>query len=135
MATRVSTYPAILTDYTNAEEATLATSLSGQSAGSSVIYNTDIGSARIWNGSAFESIQSTPTTLGSALQYLRVNAGGTALEYATLTGALPDLVITKYAPELDQTITAGYSAYYSGYYEIADTKFLEIGEGSTLEIG
>jgi hypothetical protein len=50
-------------------------------------------------------------------------------------GSSTDLVITKYAPALDQTITAGYSAYYSGYYEIADTKFLEIGNGSTLEIG
>jgi hypothetical protein len=50
-------------------------------------------------------------------------------------GSSPDLVITKYKPALDQTITAGYSAYYSGYYEIADTKFLEIGNGSTLEIG
>ena len=50
-------------------------------------------------------------------------------------GSSPDLVITKYAPALDQTITDGYSAYYSGYYEIADTKFLEIGNGSTLEIG
>lgn len=50
-------------------------------------------------------------------------------------GSSPDLVITKYAPALDQTITAGYSAYYSGHYEIADTKFLEIGNGSTLEIG
>lgn len=50
-------------------------------------------------------------------------------------GSSPDLVITKYVPALDQTITAGYSAYYSGYYEIADTKFLEIGNGSTLEIG
>lgn len=50
-------------------------------------------------------------------------------------GSSPDLVITKYKPNLDQTITAGYSAYYSGYYEIADTKFLEIGNGSTLEIG
>jgi hypothetical protein len=50
-------------------------------------------------------------------------------------GSSPDLVITKYEPALDQTITDGYSAYYSGYYEIADTKFLEIGNGSTLEIG
>ena len=50
-------------------------------------------------------------------------------------GSSPDLVITKYAPALDQTITGGYSAYCSGYYEIADTKFLEIGDGSTLEIG
>lgn len=52
-----------------------------------------------------------------------------------VSSALPDLIITKYAPATDQTITAGYSAYYSGYYEIADTKYLEIGEGSTLEIG
>jgi hypothetical protein len=51
------------------------------------------------------------------------------------SGSSPDLVITKYAPALDQTITEGYSAYYSGYYEIADTKYLEIGNGSTLEIG
>jgi len=52
-----------------------------------------------------------------------------------VSGALPDVVITKLVPALDQTITAGYSCYYSGYYEIADTKYLEIGEGSTLEIG
>jgi hypothetical protein len=51
------------------------------------------------------------------------------------SGSSPDLVITKYAPALDQTITDGYCAYYSGYYEIANTKFLEIGNGSTLEIG
>ena len=51
------------------------------------------------------------------------------------SGSAPDLVITKYAPALDQTITEGYSAYYSGHYEIANTKFLEIGNGSTLEIG
>ena len=43
----------ILTDYTNATEATLATSLSGQSAGSAVIYNTDLGKVRIWDGAAF----------------------------------------------------------------------------------
>ena len=52
-----------------------------------------------------------------------------------LVASLPDLVVTKYAPALDQIIPDGYSAYYSGYYEIADTKFLEIGIGSTLEIG
>jgi hypothetical protein len=52
-----------------------------------------------------------------------------------VSGALPDVVITKLVPALDQTVTAGYTAYYSNYYEIADTKYLEIGEGSTLEIG
>ena len=52
-----------------------------------------------------------------------------------VSSALPDLVITKQVPALDQTVTDGYSAFYSGYYEIADTKYLEIGVDSTLEIG
>lgn len=38
-------------------------------------------------------------------------------------------------PTGDITIPALYTAHVSGYYEIADTKYLEIGEGSTLEIG
>lgn len=75
-------------------------------------------------------------TLVSATNIKTIN-GSSVLGAGDLvvSGSLPDLIITKYAPALDQTITAGYSAYYSGYYEIADTKFLEIGEDSTLEIG
>ena len=71
-----------------------------------------------------------PTGTPDGTKYLRDDN-----TWQTISSALPDLIISKYAPALDQTITAGYSAYYSGYYEIADTKVLEIGEGSTLEIG
>ena len=71
-----------------------------------------------------------PKATGETTKYLRADGG-----WETISSSLPDMVITKYAPALDQTITAGYCAYYSGYYEIADTMFLEIGVGSTLEIG
>ena len=113
--------------------------------GVNLIWDTPTGGAAVWG--AITGTLSSQTDLQTALdakQATLVSAtniktinGSSVLGSGDLTvsGALPDLVITKYAPALDQTITAEYSAYYSGYYEIADTKFLEIGEGSTLEIG
>ena len=74
-----------------------------------------------------------PTQTGNNGKYLTTD--GANASWATVSASLPDLIITKIAPALDQTITDGYSAYYSGVYEIADTKYLEIGLGSTLEIG
>lgn len=38
-------------------------------------------------------------------------------------------------PSGDITIASYYSRYFSELYEIADTKYLEISEFSTLEIG
>ena len=61
----LSIYP----DYTNATEAVLAASLAGASAGSSVIYNTDLGKTRIWNGSAFVD---GPTAPGGGLSQAQV---------------------------------------------------------------
>jgi len=53
MATRKIQSTQILTDYTNATEATLASTLTGVSDGGQVIYNTDTGTVRIWDGTAF----------------------------------------------------------------------------------
>jgi hypothetical protein len=55
--------------------------------------------------------------------------------YTTVTATAPDIALNLLAPSVDETITAGYSAYVSDYYEIADTKFLEIGDGAVFEIG
>jgi len=76
---------------------------------------------------------SLPTQTGNNGKYLTTD--GVSASWATVSASLPDLIITKQAPALNQTITDGYCAYYSGYYEIANTKFLEIGINSTLEIG
>ena len=76
---------------------------------------------------------SLPTQTGNNGKYLTTD--GVSASWATVSASLPDLIITKQAPALNQTITDGYCAYYSGYYEIADTKYLEIGINSTLEIG
>jgi len=77
------------------------------------------------------------TFTGNAGKVLAVNAGETDFELVTPSGSgsLPELLISKHAPTTDQTITDGYFAYYSGYYEIGDLLTLEIGDGSTLEIG
>jgi uncharacterized ubiquitin-like protein YukD len=52
-----------------------------------------------------------------------------------VTGTAPNIALTQKSTTGDETITAGYSAYVSGYYEIADTKYLEIGSLATFEIG
>ncbi len=73
MATTV-TYPLVLlTNYTNAQEATYATALSGFPSGAAVIYNTDLGLARIWNGSAFAN---APTAIAAQLPLVSTIAQG-----------------------------------------------------------
>lgn len=42
---------------------------------------------------------------------------------------------SQLAPAGDQSLTAGYSAYFSDYYEIESTFSLEIGEEAVFEIG
>lgn len=129
MATRVTSGVFILTDYTQAQEDTLAAQLAGASAGSSVIFNTDIspapGIARIWNGSAFENIppilnvvvplatatlQGGIPAFGDPLEVMRVNAAGNALEFVAMAGG-GDMVIND-----AQTVT--------GAKTFNDTKFL-----------
>jgi len=54
MAVRKILTASIVTDYDNAGEATLAATLTGKPDGFSLIYNTDLAKARVWNGTAFE---------------------------------------------------------------------------------
>lgn len=51
------------------------------------------------------------------------------------TGSQPNIPVILLSPTGDETITAGYSAYAYDVYEIADTFMLEVGIGSTFEIG
>jgi hypothetical protein len=53
MANRIVPFYTVATDYTQAQEDTLAATLTGLSIGSQVIYNTTRNKTRIWNGSAF----------------------------------------------------------------------------------
>lgn len=50
-------------------------------------------------------------------------------------GAGGDIAMSTLAPAVDETITANYGAYVPEYYEIADTKYLECGDGAIFEIG
>jgi hypothetical protein len=72
-----------------------------------------------------ELVTGTP----SGAKYLRDD-----LSWQTVTATPPDIALSLLAPPLDQTITAGYSASTCDYYEIADTKFLECGDGAVFEI-
>lgn len=54
----------VVTDYTNAEEATFASTLTGQPAYCVVIYNTEVNKSRYWNGSAFADV---PTIFANAI--------------------------------------------------------------------
>jgi hypothetical protein len=51
-----------------------------------------------------------------------------------VTGALPDLVVTKLSATANQTIAAGYGAIVPDEYEIANTVEVEIANGGILEI-
>ena len=70
--------------------------------------------------------------VGSAVDVTAPSAGH--LEVA-VTGGGGDIALTKNAPSTSQVITAGYSAYVVGPYEIATATSLEIGAGACLEIG
>jgi hypothetical protein len=50
-----------LTQYTSSQETTLAGTLTGQAAYSTVIYNTTLGVSRYWNGTAFATSSTAPT--------------------------------------------------------------------------
>lgn len=56
MATRKVPAYYILTDYTQAEETTLAGTLAGMPDGHRVIYNTTLSKTRVWDGSAFATV-------------------------------------------------------------------------------
>lgn len=63
----------VATDYTNAQEATLATTLIGSPAYSVVIYNTDLDKSRYWNGATFSD---TPPINATALPTATTTTGG-----------------------------------------------------------
>lgn len=71
-----------------------------------------------------------PSSGGGTTKYLR--ADGT---FATVTSTAPDIALSLVAPSIDETITAGYSAYISGTYEIASSFMLDILTDSVFEIG
>jgi len=75
-------------------------------------------------------------TLVSATNIKTVN-GSTLLGSGDLvvTGTEPDISLSLMAPTVDETITAGYSAYVSDFYEIPSTFMLEIGNLSVMEVG
>ncbi len=56
-------------------------------------------------------------------------------EKVAIESSAPDLAVTKLAPTVSQSITAGYSSYVVGPYEIVTGTTLEIGVGACLEIG
>jgi len=57
------------------------------------------------------------------------------VDYATSSTPTGDIVQSLLTPGVNETIAAGYSAYVSDFYEIADQKYLEIGDGAVFEIG
>lgn len=68
-----------------------------------------------------------PTATG---KYLRDD-----FSWQSVVAAQPDIPLSLLGPSVDETVTAGYSAYVSEYYEIADQKYLELGDGGIFEIG
>lgn len=61
MATRKILSFNIVTDYTQAEETTLAGTLTGKPDGEAIIFNTTLGKVRIWDGAAFVTIDTDIT--------------------------------------------------------------------------
>lgn len=78
--------------------------------------------ARLVLSGAGASVGDVPEWDGSAWVPTPGTAGG-------------NISMSTLAPASDETITAGYGAYVPEYYEIASTKYLEIGDGAVFEIG
>jgi hypothetical protein len=53
----------------------------------------------------------------------------------TSTATIPDLVVIKRSTSANATVTAGYSAYVPGGFEIAAAHYLEISSTSCFEVG
>ena len=64
-----------------------------------------------------------------------VNNVGQARVDITIPGGAGDLALTKKAPSSSVTVTAGYSAYVSGDFELGDGLSCEIGALAVLEVG
>lgn len=119
----------------------LQTALNGKQASGS--YATGTGTANGTNtGDNATNTQysglaaSKQDTLVSATNIKTIN-GSTILGSGDLTVSVtqPEIPVTRLAPVASQTITAGYSAYVCGPYEIVTATSLEIGAGACFEIG
>jgi hypothetical protein len=103
MSANLRPYFISLTDYTQVQEDAFALTLAGKNYGWSILYNTTIPAVRVWDGAAFitvpdifgqllalatSSVKGAVPSFGSALQVLRVDAGGTGMEWATMSSAV-----------------------------------------------
>jgi hypothetical protein len=82
MASRLVPFYTVVTEYNQAGEDALVPSLTGQSSGALVIFNTTLGKTRIWNGSAFATAPMLNPDGGTW------NAGGTTIGYCINVQAL-----------------------------------------------
>ena len=82
------------------------------------------------------ALDAKQATLVSATNIKTIN-GSSVLGAGDLvvTGAAPDIALSKMAPSANQTITAACSAYVSMFYETVSTFTLELGAGACLEVG
>lgn len=94
------------------------------------------------SGGGYSEIQEegTPLTARSKLNFIGSavtvtdNAGSARTDVTIVTSSTPDLLLTKRAATVDQTVTAGYSAMVAADYEIGDTFFLELADNGVMEI-
>lgn len=84
----------------------------------------------------FDALAGKQDTLVSATNIKTIN-GSSVLGSGDLvvSGALPDLIQAKISPTTNQTVTAGYSAFISGQYEVGNGLTLEIENTAIFEIG
>lgn len=62
-------------------------------------------------------------------------SGNRATVTVSAGGAAGDIAQSLLSPSIDETIAAGSGAYIPDAYEIAVSKFLDIGAGSVFEVG
>lgn len=72
-----------------------------------------------------------PTSLNGTTKFLREDATW----QVPAGGSSSDLALSKKAPAANLVVTAGYSAYVADELELPSGVEIEVGAGSTLEIG
>lgn len=77
------------------------------------------------NGTAWSAIPTAPTALGTSLQVLRTNAGGTATEWATISGG-----ITNTAANNELMMSNGTNAVPSGFFKGPNLGDITLGNSS-----
>ncbi|MFN7610711.1 MAG: hypothetical protein ACK5QX_07210, partial [bacterium] len=79
------------------------------------------------NGTAWSAIPTAPTALGTSLQVLRTNAGGTATEWATISGGGG---ITNTAANNELMMSNGTNAVPSGFFKGPNLGDITLGNSS-----